>query len=62
MGLRERLQQVAQVFQQARSAGHQLREDDAGGEGDASSAAAQSSQREARRRARGEPSRLASSD
>lgn len=49
MGLRERLQMVTQVFQRARSKGRQLREDDEGGEGEASSAAEQSSQREARR-------------
>jgi len=49
MGLRERLTQVTQVFQRVRTKGHQLREDDEG-EGEASSAAEQSSQREARRR------------
>jgi hypothetical protein len=49
MGLREQLQKVTQVFQRAKSKGRQLREDDEGGAGEASSAAEQSSQREARR-------------
>ena len=50
MGLRERLGLVTQFFQRARTKGHELRDDDAGGEGRPPSAAEQSSQREERRR------------
>jgi hypothetical protein len=49
MGLRERLSKVMQVLEQARSSGHQLREE-SGGEGGASSPAEQATQRETRRR------------
>ena len=49
MGLRERLSKVMQVLERVRSTGHQLREEESGGEG-ASSAAEQATQREARRR------------
>jgi hypothetical protein len=49
MGLRERLQSVTQFFQKAAVKGHQLREDEARDEGQASSAGEQSRQREERR-------------
>ena len=45
MGLRERLATVTQFLQRAASRGHQLREEDEGGEQGASSAAKQRSQR-----------------
>lgn len=45
MGLRERLTTVTQFLQRAASRGHQLREEDEGGEQGASSAAEQRSQR-----------------
>jgi hypothetical protein len=47
MGLRERLSKVMQVLESVRSTGHQLREEEAGGEGGASSPAEQPTQREA---------------
>jgi hypothetical protein len=49
MGLRERLQTVTQYFQKAATKGHQLRQDDEGGENGASSAGGQTRQREERR-------------
>ena len=52
MGLRERLSKVMQVLESVRSTGHQLREEQAGGEGGASSPAEQPTQREARRHGR----------
>ena len=50
MGLRERLSKVMQILENAGSAGQQLREEEAGGEGGDASPAKQASQREARRR------------
>ena len=50
MGLRERLQQVTQLFQKAASRGHQLRQEDERGENHAPSSGEQSRQREERRR------------
>ena len=49
MGLRERLQSVTQFFQKAATEGHELRQEDESGEHQASSAAEQTSQGEARR-------------
>ena len=49
MGLRERLSKAMRFLENARSTGHQLREEEAGGEGGASSPAEQATQREARR-------------
>jgi hypothetical protein len=49
MGLRERLQSVTRFFQKAATKGHQLRQEDEGGENQASSSGDQNRQREARR-------------
>ena len=49
MGLRERLQSVTRFFQRAATRGHELRQEDERGEHHASSAAEQTSQRQAPR-------------
>jgi hypothetical protein len=49
MGLRERLQSVTQFFQKAATRGHRLRQEDERDEQQASSAAEQTRQRDARR-------------